>query len=326
MGRRKSGRNVNGVILLNKPLHMSSNAALQKVRRFFNANKAGHTGALDPLATGLLPLCFGEATKLSHFSLEADKGYRVTAHLGIRTTTSDAEGEVVAEHEVDIDEAQIRALLPQFMGKQLQSPSMYSALKHEGRPLYAYAREGIEVPRKTREIEIKEITLLGYQAPYLELDVRCSKGTYIRTLIDDFGQALGCGAHVSALHRTWIEGVEGEMVSIEQLQQLAPERFDDERDLAIDYSAIEQQLLPHDCIIQQFPVVDIDAAGAARFQAGNPADYLSHQQDPDQHHEGLQEGALVRAKRDQDQAFLGVGFIRDGKVWPKRVCLDVPPI
>ncbi|PTB84735.1 tRNA pseudouridine(55) synthase TruB, partial [Pseudidiomarina aestuarii] len=213
MGRRKSGRDVSGVILLDKPLAVTSNAALQQVRRFFNANKAGHTGALDPLATGLLPLCFGEATKVSHFALEADKTYQVTAQLGVRTTTSDAEGEVVSQQPVTVDEATIRSLLPEFEGEQSQSPSMYSALKYEGRPLYYYARLGIDVPRKTRTIHIRSIQFLDFSNDQLKLEVTCSKGTYIRTLIDDLGQRLGCGAHVAALHRTWIEGVEGPWVT-----------------------------------------------------------------------------------------------------------------
>src|SRR5690606_1437197 len=161
MGRRKSGRNVSGVILLNKPRDITSNAALQQVRRFFNANKAGHTGALDPLATGLLPLCFGEATKVSHFALEADKTYQVVAQLGARTTTSDAEGEVVERCEPEalaaVTQAKIDAAVKHFIGEQEQSPSMFSALKHEGRPLYWYARQGIEVPRKTRTITIRDI-------------------------------------------------------------------------------------------------------------------------------------------------------------------------
>ncbi|PTB99232.1 tRNA pseudouridine(55) synthase TruB, partial [Marinobacter sp. Z-F4-2] len=171
MGRRKSGRDVSGVILLDKPLAVTSNAALQQVRRFFNANKAGHTGALDPLATGLLPLCFGEATKVSHFALEADKTYQVTAQLGVRTTTSDAEGEVVSQQPVTVDEATIRSLLPEFEGEQSQSPSMYSALKYEGRPLYYYARLGIDVPRKTRTIHIRSIQFLDFSNDQLKLEV-----------------------------------------------------------------------------------------------------------------------------------------------------------
>src|SRR5690554_2306988 len=213
MGRRKSGRNVSGVILLNKPRDITSNAALQKVRRFFNANKAGHTGALDPLATGLLPLCFGEATKVSHYALEADKTYQVVAQLGARTTTSDAEGEVVERcqpHQLtQLTRAKIDAAITTFIGEQTQSPSMYSALKYEGRPLYWYARQGIEVPRKMRTIHIRDIQFLNWTHDQLTLEVTCSKGTYIRTLIDDLGQHLGCGAYVQELHRTWIEGVVG---------------------------------------------------------------------------------------------------------------------
>src|SRR5690554_7966123 len=213
MGRRKSGRVVNGVILLDKPQGLTSNAALQQVRRFFNANKAGHTGALDPLATGVLPLCFGEATKLSHFSLAADKTYQVVAQLGQRTTTSDAEGDVVWQATpaqlAAVNSDRIDSAIAHFTGEQTQSPSMYSALKYEGRPLYWYARQGIEVPRKMRTIHIRDIQFLNWTHDQLTLEVTCSKGTYIRTLIDDLGQHLGCGAYVQELHRTWIEGVVG---------------------------------------------------------------------------------------------------------------------
>jgi len=270
MSRRKSGRRLSGVILLDKPTGISSNAALQRVRRFFNANKAGHTGALDPLATGMLPVCLGEATKFSHYLLNADKAYRVTARLGVRTTTSDSEGEVVSTQNVTQTLAEIQALLPEFVGEQEQSPSMYSALKYEGRPLYYYARNGIEVPRKTRTIEIRSIELISYSDHDLVLDVVCSKGTYIRTLVDDFGQRLGCGAHVTALHRHWVAGLQDhQMVTIDALEALMPARTaqgaseDD-----ADYKAMDAYLLPCDSIIEGVPKFFIGAADVTRFQHG----------------------------------------------------------
>ncbi|HET8817677.1 MAG TPA: tRNA pseudouridine(55) synthase TruB [Pseudidiomarina sp.] len=314
MGRRKSGRDVSGVILLDKPLAVTSNAALQQVRRFFNANKAGHTGALDPLATGLLPLCFGEATKVSHFALEADKTYQVTAQLGVRTTTSDAEGETVSQQPVVVDEATIRSLLPEFEGEQRQSPSMYSALKYEGRPLYYYARLGIDVPRKTRTIHIRSIQFLDFSNDQLKLEVTCSKGTYIRTLIDDLGQRLGCGAHVAALHRTWIEGVQGPWVTLEDLAALAPNR----EELEPDYTAIEAMLQPNDCVIQQLPTLYIGGAEVGKFCSGNPARWPTET--------AVGETDFWRIVRQEDGCFLGIGWHRDGQVIPKRVLNGIPLI
>lgn len=310
MGRRKSGRNVSGVILLNKPRDITSNAHSSKCGVFFNANKAGHTGALDPLATGLLPLCFGEATKVSHFALEADKTYQVVAQLGARTTTSDAEGEIVERCEPDclarLQQSDIEAAIAQFIGEQQQSPSMYSALKHEGRPLYWYARQGIEVPRKTRTIAIHQINFLGWHDNLLTLEVTCSKGTYIRTLIDDMGQTLGCGAYVKELHRTWIEGVEGEMLTLEQLAAAAA-LIDAEH---ADYSAVDGLLLPNDAVIQQIPEIQLDGTQAARFLSGNPAVAEAKDKTIEQ---------PLRVFRATDQRFLGIGFWRQGLLAPKRV-------
>ncbi|MFC0444473.1 tRNA pseudouridine(55) synthase TruB [Pseudidiomarina halophila] len=313
MGRRKSGRDISGVIVLDKPLELTSNAALQKVRRFFNARKGGHTGALDPLATGILPLCFGEATKLSHFALEADKTYEVTAHLGVRTTTSDGEGEVVEQREVNLDNATLERALQHFLGPQQQSPSMFSALKYEGRPLYYYARQGIEVPRKSREIVIRSIRLLEFSGDYLSLEVTCSKGTYIRTLIDDMGQYFGCGAYVSALRRTWIEGVEGPMHTLAELEHLAAQ-CDPEQG---DYRALDALLLPCDSVVQQIPQVWVVDADAVRFVAGNPAAPVAGQTDVD--HE------VLRVKRESDDALLGLGSWRGDKITPKRVLSIAKP-
>ncbi|MDX1705063.1 tRNA pseudouridine(55) synthase TruB [Pseudidiomarina sp.] len=311
MGRRKSGRDIHGVVLLDKPLHLTSNAALQQVRRFFNANRAGHTGALDPLASGLLPLCFGEATKVSHFALEADKTYEVTAQLGIRTTTSDAEGEIVSQQDVAVSQAQVEQVIAGFIGDQQQSPSMFSALKHEGRPLYHYARQGIEVPRKTRPISIRSIRQIDFAGDLLTLEVTCSKGTYIRTLIDDMGQELGCGAHVAQLRRTWIQGVEGPMMSMTELADVAAKTNQDQG----DYAAMDALLLPNDAVIQQIPEVWLSDPESSKFLAGNGANVASPIP-PDASH--------VRVRRQSDNALLGIGRPEAGKLQPKRVMNDVP--
>jgi tRNA pseudouridine55 synthase len=313
MGRRKSGRNVNGVILLDKPKHLSSNAALQQVRRFFNANKAGHTGALDPLATGWLPLCFGEATKVSHYCLEADKTYIVTAQLGIRTTTSDAEGEVVAEAEVNVTEAQLQQVMRQFIGPQQQSPSIYSALKHQGKPLYYYARLGIEVPKKTRDIVIRAIQLLNFDGQRAELEVTCSKGTYIRTLVDDIGQQLGCGAHVAELRRTWIEGVEGRLLTLEQLTE-AFARCQPEQH---DYAALEALLEGNDAVVRQLPSVQLDSTAAQQFMQGMPIALSKAQWPAD---------TMLRVWREVDHGLLGVAVFDGQRLLPKRVMNDVASI
>ncbi|QNS14484.1 tRNA pseudouridine(55) synthase TruB [Mannheimia bovis] len=219
---RKRGRDIHGVFLLDKPQGMSSNDVLQKVKRIFQANKAGHTGALDPLATGMLPICLGEATKFSQFLLDSDKRYLVTAKLGERTDTSDAEGNIVETREVNVTEADILANLEQFRGNILQVPTMFSALKHNGKPLYEYARAGIAIEREARPITIFELNFIEYNAPFLTLEVYCSKGTYIRTLIDDLGEVLGCGAHVTMLRRTAVANYPiDKMISYADLQNLA---------------------------------------------------------------------------------------------------------
>jgi tRNA pseudouridine55 synthase len=202
MSKRKSGENVHGILLLDKRLGISSNQALQEVRRLFNANKAGHTGSLDPLATGLLPLCFGEATKVSSLMLEHDKRYQVTVTLGIMTDTGDAEGQIIAEMPVpDFSEQILQACLQSFLGEIEQVPPMYSALKHQGKKLYELARAGITVERPARRIQIFALNLLSYNAEQVVLDVACSKGTYIRSLAEDIGQRLGSCATVTALRR-----------------------------------------------------------------------------------------------------------------------------
>lgn len=208
MSRRRKGRDVNGILVIDKPVGVTSNGILQQVKRLFGAAKAGHTGALDPLATGVLPLCFGEATKFSQMMLDSDKAYIATARLGIRTETGDSEGAVVAETPVpdDLTAEVLESVLDGFRGDIQQVPSMYSALKHQGRPLYEYAREGIEVERPARPVTIYELTLLDLRDSEFDIAVSCTKGTYIRSLVEDIGAALGCGAHVTALRRTMASG------------------------------------------------------------------------------------------------------------------------
>ncbi|WP_448758187.1 tRNA pseudouridine(55) synthase TruB [Aggregatibacter sp.] len=247
---RKRGRDIHGVFLLDKPQGMSSNDIMQKVKRIFQANKAGHTGALDPLATGMLPICLGEATKFSQFLLDADKRYLVTAKLGERTDTSDAEGQIVETHEVKVKTPEILTALEQFRGDILQVPTMFSALKHNGKPLYEYARQGITVEREARPITIFELNFIEYNAPYLTLEVHCSKGTYIRTLVDDLGEVLGCGAHVTMLRRTAVADYPTEkMLDWHTLQSLAEQQ---------DLSSLDALLLPMDTAVAKLPALTLN--------------------------------------------------------------------
>ena len=247
---RKRGRDIHGVFLLDKPQGMSSNDIMQKVKRIFQANKAGHTGALDPLATGMLPICLGEATKFSQFLLDADKRYLVTAKLGERTDTSDAEGQIVETRDVNVKTPEILTALEQFRGDILQVPTMFSALKHNGKPLYEYARQGITVEREARPITIFELNFIEYNAPYLTLEVHCSKGTYIRTLVDDLGEALGCGAHVTMLRRTAVADYPTEkMLDWNALQALAESQ---------DLSLLDALLLPMDTAVAKLPALTLN--------------------------------------------------------------------
>ncbi|ERH27477.1 tRNA pseudouridine synthase B [Aggregatibacter sp. oral taxon 458 str. W10330] len=247
---RKRGRDIHGVFLLDKPQGMSSNDIMQKVKRIFQANKAGHTGALDPLATGMLPICLGEATKFSQFLLDADKHYLVTAKLGERTDTSDAEGQIVETRDVNVETSEILTALEQFRGDILQVPTMFSALKHNGKKLYEYARQGITVEREARPITIFELNFIEYNAPYLTLEVHCSKGTYIRTLVDDLGEALGCGAHVTMLRRTAVADYPTEkMLDWHALQSLA-----EQQDLAL----LDALLLPMDTTVAKLPALTLN--------------------------------------------------------------------
>ncbi|TDQ57206.1 tRNA pseudouridine synthase B [Mesocricetibacter intestinalis] len=249
---RKRGRDIHGVFLLDKPQGMSSNDILQKVKRIFQANKAGHTGALDPLATGMLPICLGEATKFSQFLLDADKRYLVTAKLGERTDTSDAEGQIVETRAVKVNDAEILTALSRFRGDLRQVPTMFSALKHQGKPLYEYARQGITVEREARPIRIFELTFISYKAPFLTLEVHCSKGTYIRTLVDDLGEVLGCGAHVTMLRRTAVADYPVQaMLDWDRLQELAQQQ---------DPAVLDSCLLPVDSAVARLPQLLLNEA------------------------------------------------------------------
>jgi tRNA pseudouridine55 synthase len=247
---------MHGVLLLDKPLGFTSNDALQKAKGMLRAEKAGHTGTLDPLATGLLPLCFGAATKFSQVSLDADKAYRATLRLGQRTSTGDGEGEVTAERPVAVDLPAIHAACAGFTGAIQQLPPMHSALKHEGRALYDYARAGIEVERAPRQVTIHSIDIVEWQDTCLVIDVRCSKGTYIRTLAEDIGERLGCGAHLSALRRTAVGALRLEdAITLDDLQAMA----EAER---------EARLLPADALLQAWPEVRLPDDEAGRFLTG----------------------------------------------------------
>lgn len=298
--RRASGRDVNGILLLDKPLGVSSNYILQRVKHLYFARKAGHTGSLDPLATGMLPICFGEATKFSQFLLDADKRYQVTGQLGIQTATADKEGEIIQQRDASgINQVQLEAILPKFRGEILQTPSMFSALKHQGQPLYKLARQGIEIERPARPVTIKKLTLLNFDNNHktFTLDVECSKGTYIRNLVEDIGEVLGCGAHVAELRRLSVGGyVAEQMISLEQLLALK------ERDAFAEMDAL---LLPAESFALCLPQIDITEAAAFQLRHGRPL--------PVQQADGLV-GINIATNR-----FIGVGEIKDGMLVAKRL-------
>jgi tRNA pseudouridine55 synthase len=303
MGRRRQhGRDVSGILLLDKPLGMTSNEALQRVKRLYHARKAGHTGSLDPLAEGLLPLCFGEATKLSAYLLDADKHYWVRVRLGVSTTTGDAEGEVVQTRPVDgVTRAALEQVVNRFVGPIQQLPPMYSALKYQGQRLYKLAREGVEVPREPRAVTIHAIELGDYADGEFEMTVHCSKGTYVRTLAEDIGEALGCGAHVSALRRTGVGPYgAGQLVAMAQVEQAA-EAGD---------AALDALLLPLDSAVGHWPEVRLSADSAYYLKLGQPVLVPR-----------APTAGWVRLY-DQAGGFLGVGQIEDdGKVAPRRLMI-----
>ncbi|MTD37939.1 tRNA pseudouridine(55) synthase TruB [Erwinia sp. CPCC 100877] len=307
---RRRGRDIHGVLLLDKPGGLSSNDALQKVKRLYRANRAGHTGALDPLATGMLPVCLGEATKFSRYLLDTDKRYRVIARLGQRTDTSDADGQVVEERPVSFSAAELAQALESFRGETQQVPSMYSALKYQGRPLYEYARQGLEVPREPRPIVVYELLFIRHEGDELELEIHCSKGTYIRTIIDDLGEKLGCGAHVIFLRRLAVGRYPTErMVTLEQLNALVAQAEAEEADAA---SLLDPLLMPMDSPAADFPVVNLLPEVAFWFKNGQPVRV-----------NGAPAEGLVRVTEGEERKFIGMAEIADdGRVAPRRLVVE----
>ena len=307
---RRRGRDIHGVFLLDKHAGASSNDVLQKVKRLFNANRAGHTGALDPLATGMLPVCLGEATKFSQYLLDSDKRYRVIARLGERTDTSDADGNIVETRSVTFDQAALDVALESFRGDTMQVPTMFSALKYQGRKLYEYAREGITVPREARPIRVFELQFIRWESNELELEIHVSKGTYIRTIIDDLGEKLGCGAHVIMLRRLQVARYPIErMVTLEQLQEIAAKVNCAETP---DYTALDALLLPMDSPAEEFPIVNLLPAVAAYFKQGMPVQVAN-----------APEQGLVRVTEGDERKFIGMAEIaEDGRVAPRRLVVE----
>ncbi|WP_236208935.1 tRNA pseudouridine(55) synthase TruB [Pseudomonas tohonis] len=293
-------RNVSGILILDKPRGMSSNQALQKVRWLLNAEKAGHTGSLDPLATGVLPLCFGEATKFSQYLLDADKGYETLAQLGITTTTGDAEGEVLERREVTVGRADIEARLAGFRGEIKQIPPMYSALKKDGQPLYKLARAGEVVEREARSVTIARLELLAFESAQARLAVACSKGTYIRTLVEDLGQVLGCGAHVAELRRTQAGPFSlAQAITLEELEKAHAEGGNE---------ALDRFLLPEDSGLEHWPLIQLSEHSAYYWLHGQPV------RAPEAPKFGM-----LRVQ-DHNGRFIGIGEVSDdGRVAPRRL-------
>lgn len=297
MGRRPKarGRNIHGVFLLNKPAGLTSNDCLQKIKRLFNANRAGHTGSLDKPATGMLPICLGEATKLTSYLLDADKVYEAEVRLGEITTTGDAAGDVLEQKPIpEIDKESLLDIIDSFIGKIMQVPPMYSALKHEGQRLYKLAYQDQEVERKPREVTIHNIELIEIDNDSFKITVACSKGTYIRSLAVDIGEKLGCGAHIKNLHRVKVGQFKSrQMLSFEQLSAS---------------NDMDSLLLPMDTVVEHLPIVNLDQDSSAYLLNGQ-AVLVAHSPT----------SGLVRLY-DQEQFFLGIGHILDdGRVAPKRL-------
>lgn len=289
---RSKKRQLDGVLLLDKPCGPSSNAALQRVKWLYRADKAGHTGSLDPLASGLLPICFGAGTKLSTHLLTGDKGYRTVARLGIRTDTLDAQGRPLAEASIEgIERGQIESALAQFRGNIQQVPPMYSALKREGTALYELARKGVEIDREPRQVRIDRLELVDWTAPFLVLDIDCASGTYVRSLVNDLGQALGCGAHVHALRRTWAapfrQPLMHPMPTLDELISNLP--------------ALDALLLPIEVMVEGMPSATIEGDDLVRFSHGNPVTLDVAPVDDEV------------AVFDADQRLLGIARCRDGR-------------
>ena len=297
--RRAPRERVDGVLLLDKPSGLSSNAALQRARRAFNAEKAGHTGTLDPLASGLLPLCFGEATKFARFLLDADKRYRATLRFGVTTTTYDAEGDVVATRAVDVGRAPLDAVLAQFTGDLQQVPPAFAALKYQGRAYYDYAREGVDIPRAPRAVSVHRLALLDWDPPDAVVDVVCSKGTYVRSLAADVGEALGCGAHLAALRRDATGGFAlADAVALDVLESL-------------DRDARRRLLLPVDALLRELPRVDVAGAVADDLRHGRPG-------------AGAEGGEGLARAYDERGVLIGVVRHEAGMLMPERMAAPPP--
>jgi len=290
-------RRVDGVLLLDKSIGLSSNAALQQVKRLFRAEKAGHTGTLDPLASGLLPICFGEATKFAHMLLDADKTYVATVRLGTTTTTGDAEGGVLETRDVSACVRDVEAVLPRFIGHLTQIPPRYAALKYQGRNYYEYAREGIEIPRPARDVVVYSMTLDAWTRPDLHLTIRCGKGTYVRVLAEDIGSALGCGAHLAALRRIETGGQRLDAgLTLDALAALSEEQRD-------------ARLLPPDTLVASLPRIDLGPDEATRFAQGQALTRLA-----------LGDASYRVYAADM---FAGIGLAIDGTLAPRRLIAAV---
>ena len=290
-GKSRSYRDVDGIVLLDKPLGLSSNQALQQLRRLYNARKAGHCGSLDPLATGVLPICLGEATKFSSYLLGANKTYRAGCRLGQTTASGDAEGEILETAPVEVDAKQIETVLAEFVGEIDQVPPMYSALKHQGKRLYQLAREGKEVERAARRITIFQLTMLGFDGQVLDIEVSCSKGTYIRTLAEDIGKRLGCGAHLSALRRSSVDAFdERDALTMEQLENLQAQGMEH----------LDALLLPVSAALEQFPEILLNAADSLDICHGRRIEL------------GATANAGLRRLCSPEGVFLGLGEVAEG--------------
>ncbi len=304
MARRRRGRAVSGILVLDKPLGVSSNHALQAAKRLYFAAKAGHTGSLDPLATGVLPLCFGEATKFSQYLLDADKAYQSTFTLGTVTDSGDAEGEILETNDASaISEAQVQKALEAFRGEIEQVPSMFSAIKQNGQPLYKLARQGIEVERKSRTVVVKKLELLDFRSgekPEVDIFLECTKGTYVRSIAEDLGQALGCGAHVSALRRTRAGPFSIEdSVTMNTLEALKQNEA---------VAQMDDLLMPADTAVKALPLVELGESGGFYMRQGQPVLV------PNAPGSGMVRVALETGE------FLGVGeILDDGRVAPRRL-------
>lgn len=331
MGRNRRGRSVHGILLLDKPCGGSSNHALQRAKRAFDAKKAGHTGSLDPLATGMLPVCFGEATKLSAFLLHADKGYETTMQLGVTTDSADADGEVLDTRPVptDLNEEKFRSICQQFKGPLQQIPPMVSAIKIDGKRLYKLAREGIEVDRPARSIIIHELEVLSFSGTTARLAVKCSKGTYIRSLVTDIGDAIGCGAHVAELRRTFVSPFElRPMIEMSTLESMSEE----------PKSLLDELLLPLDAGLAHLSAVQISEEGIATFRRGQSPEcvvlQMAQSETDSKAGNGVDAGADTRTGTetntepksmcrvyDQDGVMLGLGELSETgeQVAPRRV-------